>query len=392
MKIVKSFIIFCLLGLAGTLTANVAAKEIFPKTIKVLLHKNITEALLEAKGGYNVFDPKDGTKISSNMGGKRYVVRATNTGIKWGEEFIGVHQLYIVPKDKSEGLLVDGVHYDGNIMVFKAAGKLNIVNDVNIDEYLKSSLSVQFPDPLENEVMSAIAIAARTTACSQVERNKEALWHVEAQDQGYNGIAMVQLDSHVCKAVEKTSNLILVNAKENEAPFMALWTDHCAGKTAAYHNIFRKDLLAPKKGVEAPHASLDKEKSKWNYSIAKEEVAKIFDLSDLKEIKLFVDNESNKTYAVKLTGSSDSKDVDFITFQKMLGKEHILSNDLVVKAAGDKLNFTGFGKGFGVGLCIYSASAMAENGDSAAKILSKFFPDTYILNLTSFPNEGKSVR
>src|SRR3972149_3128324 len=98
MKLIKSFFIFLLT--LGIMTAYAAEKDSASKSIKVLLQKNNTEALLEVKGGYNIFDPKDGTKISSAFTGKRYIVRTTNTGIKWGEEFLGIHQLYIVPKEK----------------------------------------------------------------------------------------------------------------------------------------------------------------------------------------------------------------------------------------------------------------------------------------------------
>ena len=47
-----------------------------------------------------------------------------------------------------------------------------------------------------------------------------------------------------------------------------------------------------------------------------------------------------------------------------------------------KVIFNGYGRGDGVGLCLYSATAMAQNGENALKILGKFFPKTLVYNLS----------
>jgi SpoIID/LytB domain protein len=59
-----------------------------------------------------------------------------------------------------------------------------------------------------------------------------------------------------------------------------------------------------------------------------------------------------------------------------------LSNDLTVTLKGREVVFNGYGKGLGVGLCLYSASAMAQNGEMADKILAKFYPQTELANLS----------
>ena len=58
---------------------------------------------------------------------------------------------------------------------------------------------------------------------------------------------------------------------------------------------------------------------------------------------------------------------------------------MTVTLKGNTIVVSGYGKGHGVGLCLYSASAMAQNGDMAVKILSKFFPDTFLINLSAMP-------
>ncbi|MBN2480032.1 MAG: SpoIID/LytB domain-containing protein [Parachlamydiales bacterium] len=361
-----------------------------PESIQVLLAKNIDEALLEAKGSYVIYNPKDGMKISSSISGKRFMVKSTKSGIKWGEVFPGIHQIYIVPKKKNSSLIVNGIEYDGSIAIIKIKDKINIINDVDVESFLKATLAPQFPYPLDNEVMAAIAIAARTTAYSHVKRNKDAFWHISAEDTTYQGNAIIDPDSVVSNAVDRTKHIILVHTKDGvNRPFAAIWTENSAGKTASFQDIFRKDWWAPNKGVEAPHALLNREESKWSYTIDKKNLANLLSMEELKEIETFTDSFSGKTYALKLNDSNAVKNIDFITFQNLVGKDKIISNDMTVSMRNGQIYFTGYGKGYGVGLCLHSAKKMALNGDNAAKILSKFFPDTFLLNLSAMP---KSVR
>ncbi|MFA6502070.1 MAG: SpoIID/LytB domain-containing protein, partial [Parachlamydiales bacterium] len=293
---------------------------------------------------------------------------------------------HIAPKSKNSSLLVNGIEYDGAITVIKVKNKINVINDVEIESYLKSILTPQFPYPLENEVMAAVAIASRTTACSNVVKNKNAFWHVSAEDVNYQGKVIVQPDSHVSNAVDRTKHLILVlSNKGSNNPFIATWTENSAGKTAPYSTIFRKEALGPQVGVEAPHAALIREESKWNYKISKKQFENLLNISGVTGVELYTDNFSKKTYALKLKSMNESKDIDFITFQKILGKENVISNDMQVVVMNNDVLFTGYGKGIGVGICLHSATQMAQNGDNAAKILSKFFPDTYLLNLSATP-------
>ncbi len=395
MKVFKSILILCSVITFQFLYAESysTAEPRQPENIQVLLEKNVNEALIEAKGSYIIYNPQDGSKVSSGILGKRFMVRATSSGIKWGEEFPGIHQIYIMPKSKDSSLLVNGIQYEGAVAIFKAGSKINIINDINIESFLKSTLTPQFPYPLENEVMAAVAIAARTTAYSHVNRNKDAFWHISKDEAGYQGAAIIQPDSAICNAVDRTRHLILVHSEEGQnKAFAALWTENSAGQTAPFHKIYRKDWSAPKEGVDAPHAKLNREQSKWSYTVEKQELAKLLNLKTIKELKLYTDEASNKTYAVRISDESENKDLDFIAFQEIVGKDNLLSNDIKISVQQNKVIFTGYGKGLGVGICLNSAASMAQNGDTAVKILSKFYPESFLLNLSAMPKPEKSLR
>lgn len=383
MKIIQYISYFCLC-IFSFVFANANEPYLKPQNIHVLLEKDITEALLEVRGPYYIFNPVDGARVTSGILGKRYMIRPTETGLKWGQEFPGITQIIILPRSDDSKILINGIQYDGGIAIYKTADKISLVNQLDVESYLKSMLAVQFEYPLETEAMAAIAIAARTTAYAQIISNMNYFWHVDGKTLKYQGSSLVVSDSPTSKAVDSTRNLILVNRiNDQNLPFAAPWTEHCGGKTASFSSIFRKDLYAPKEGVDSPIAALDRKDSRWSYSISTDSFCSLFGLKKISGIDLFQDSFSNKVYGLRLKDGEISKDLDFFALQSAIGKKLIKSNDFVVFIRDNEIHFAGYGSGHGVGLCLYSATCMAQNGDIAVKILNKFFPNTFLINLSA---------
>jgi stage II sporulation protein D len=369
------------------------AEPTTPKNIHILLEKDATEVLLEVKGPYYLLNPQDGSRVASGLLGKRFMVRELDNGLKWGEEFPGIHQFYIKPRSPETSIFVNGIQYSGGIAVYGVAGMIHVVNDLDIESYVKSSLTSQFPTPLEPEVFSALAILMRTDAYYYATKNASYFWHVAASDTGYLGCALVVPDSPAEKAVDSTKHLILVHPTGgHNLPFATTWTEHSAGKTASYETMFRKDVAAPDKGVEAPHAALSRLESKWSYKISKKSLANLLDLSTVAAVETFMDPTSNKVYGIRVKDGKDSHDLDFFAAQNLLGKTNLISSDFTVTVKEDSVVFSGYGKGHGAGLCLYSASALAQNGENAVKILSKFFPETYLYNVNAHPVRDTKIR
>ena len=158
-----------------------------PATIKILLSRQKEDLLLEVKGRYIVYDPLTGFQIGNGISSKRAKVFAKEEGIQWKETFPGIGQIRIVPGDSQSTILVDGIEYKGCVEIYDVNGKLNVVNEVDIERYLKSVMTTQFSQELDEEVMDAIAIVARTNAYHLVNQKPGVYYHVEAQDVGYLG-------------------------------------------------------------------------------------------------------------------------------------------------------------------------------------------------------------
>jgi stage II sporulation protein D len=369
-------------ALEKTKAPLISTEPIAPSNIQVLLEKDVAGALLEVKGPYYIFNPQDGSRLASGILGKRFMIHEMDNGLRWGEQFPGVHQIYIKPRSAETAIFVNGIQYNGAIAVFGVNGTINIINDIDIEDYIKSVLSLQCPTPLESETLAAIAIATRTNAYYQATKSKESFWHVIASEVDYQGAAMVIPNSPIDKIVSASRGLILVHPiGAINMPFAAQWTEHCAGKTAAYQSMFRKQGNTDEQGVEAPHAQIVRQDTKWNYTISKRALSSLLDVPDVKSIELFIDQNSHKVYGIRVKDGVSTHDFDFFGMQKLIGQAHLLSSDFTVVMKDDAVVFNGFGKGHGVGLCVYSANALAQNGENAPKILSKFFPHTYLYNL-----------
>lgn len=389
MKIITSLIAISLIinplmttwiSAGGTEIPTDLSQKEKPATIKVLIAQKKSEIFLEAKGNYSIYNPQNEHLLSSGISTKRHLLTSTDQGLKWKDLFPGIYQIRLVPNDSKGSLLVDGIEYRGVIEIWDFKGKLYVVNEVDIERYLKSILTSQFPNAIDEEVMDAIAIVARTNAYYLASRKLDAPWHVDASEVNYQGYAVTLQNLHVDQAVNNTRYMVLTY---HGKPFATTWSKDSAGKTADYSTIFRKDVESPK-GVETPFAAHDREKHAWNFSISRQELAKALGAARINAFDLYQDKKSQKVYGARVKDGTALRQFDFSKLQKALGAARLKSNDFNILVQGDQIIFKGFGEGVGVGLCLLSAQAMADKGDKAPKILSAFYPETQLEKMRSF--------
>lgn len=349
--------------------------------IKVLLARNLDNPVVEVKGKYRVYNPQDDSLLSQGYIGKKYPLQALRTGMKWGEEFPDIFQLAIVPENDQSVLLVDGSPYRGILYAYDINGTINLVNELPIEEYVKSYLAAHLHENLEDEAMEAVAIVARTNTYYKRLRSNNPNWHVDAKQVGFRGYIKPENYPSIREAVVATRYLVLrsLETTENAGILPMTWTEDCAGKTADPAVIFRKQTESTLHGVESPIASLNRDQSRWSFTLKKSTLANLANLDQLSNIALYTDKASGKVYAVRLQNKSENKDMDFFAFQQLVGADKLQSNEFTVSSTDDLIIFTGYGRGHGVGLCLFSANQMAENGALSPQILAKFFPNTEIV-------------
>ncbi len=390
MKVKILFFLFCLplIAFSGEKLKISEMEAEKPATIKVLLEKGSDGILLEARGPFIVYNPENNKKVSSGRWGKRFYLHPHQEGIKWGENFLGIFQLQIVPTSPDTTFLVNGVQYRGGIEVYNIENQISVINEVDVESYVKTILNEKVSPSLPPNVLDAIAIIARTDAYYTALLNYDAFWHVTKQQVGYQGAALILQNIPSDRAVDNTKHLIMTYEGQ---PFPASWTENCGGKTASYSSIFRKNTSTPE-GVESKFARRARIESHWSLTMDTQELAKVVKTNRVTGMDLFIDHTSGKVYATRLHDGTHTEDIDFCVLQEKIGKDKLKSNDFNVSIKGNIALFEGYGIGNGVGLCLYSARQMAERGDEAPAILSIFFPNTSIEKIRSYPKAIVSSR
>lgn len=364
-------IIFYFLFLCYSLNAQESPRPDFsqlakPRTIKVLLKKGLSSSLLEVRGKYQIINMSNDLEIELGVSTKRFAAIPTAQGIDWGAVYPAIFQMRIAPLDADSYILVDGIQYRGCIELCQVKGKLHIINEVDIESFLKSTLTAEFAQRMSEEILQAIAIIARTNAYYVVSKNPSAFWHIDAKESSYLGYGATLQNLYVDMAVNRTKNVILIY---NHKPFAATWTKNCAGKTAPYSLIFRKNSPSPS-GITSAFAAQMREKNSWSVSVPLEKISET--PSNISRIETFREKLSGKVYALRL--KSDHKNIDIPILK--LFSFGLKSNDFFVSLKNGELVFKGFGEGFGTGLCLYTSETLVRQGVKTKELLKTFFPNT----------------
>ncbi len=215
-------------------------------TIKVLIAHDQPGVILETKGRYRVVDPNTEKVLATRYAGKRKFIQPMREGLRWGESFPGCHQLKFVPETPQGTINVEGVEYKGSIYVYSINGIINVVNEVDIEDYVASILTIKFKENLAPEGMAAIAIAERTNALYEAENPKTVYWAVDAEQVGYQGHAITSYANRVDRAVQLTRNMVMSRTAAYEGvitPFPAYWHNMAKESKAKGQTVISKVSL-----------------------------------------------------------------------------------------------------------------------------------------------------
>lgn len=218
MKIFRHILLGLSLSMSCVSLAEVKVSDAFvtqelisePK-IRVLLLEESTTALIEAKGMHRVYG--DGELLGAFGQGRRCAAHALYGGIRWGDNYPNVQHLKIEPMEADASLFVNGIQYQGAVHIHKTENHcIVVVNELTIEDYLKSVLSVKYLKEMDKEALSACVILERTALYEQLLANPlQQPWNIVAKDVNYAGYGVTRQAYGVEEAVDWTSRLVLDN-------------------------------------------------------------------------------------------------------------------------------------------------------------------------------------
>lgn len=121
---------------------------------------------------------------------------------------LGTNEL-VLKTDTDGYVSTKGKWYRGNLLVKNVDGKLTVINDIDLESYIKGVLPSEMPPSWEYEALKAQAIAARSFALANLGKQSRLGYDLKdnTEDQAYGGASSETNITN--KAVEETNGLVL---------------------------------------------------------------------------------------------------------------------------------------------------------------------------------------
>ncbi|MBP7836067.1 MAG: SpoIID/LytB domain-containing protein [Candidatus Omnitrophica bacterium] len=343
------------------------------QTVRVAITRDTASISLKIKGFFEARDLATGRVIY-----RAKSINATVTAYKNGIALGGVRldaDKLLIKSDDPEAIIINGRFFRGNIrFIRKPDNKLLVVNDIELEDYVKGILYHEASHYWPVEVLKAQAIISRTYALYQMRENKQEDFDMtnDIYSQVYGGQTSERFRTN--RAVDETAGQVLFyKGKIIPAYFHAT----CGGHTEDASELWKIDL-APLKGVvcgfckESPHFS-------WHGDLSLKEIAEKltkqdFKIKNITGIEIAGKNNSGRVTDLKIISGNKEEKISAKDFRSAIGPNIIKSTNFSVSIAGRDAVFEGVGWGHGVGLCQWGAYFMAKQGYTVEQILRYYYP------------------
>ncbi len=335
----------------------------------------------------------------------------------------------------SDGINDSDNIYSGGIYIEQQEEYIYLINDVDIEFYIRSVLSCWFPNNKEIDFLKVQAVILRNNAIqfnkSKLTDNIEKFDAVLTQKQHteslydtsvsnipmmYYGLPKVS-NACVVEAVSDTKGMVLVNndyLSEIQQSFCCGGVTEIkdSGSSNQFKRVFDSDLksnidLTQNQSFEHwiyhpvdSYCNIDdvgiydqlfisNETEnfmiyRWNKVFKKIELSSLLrnkfniNIGHLKEIEVVERGISGSVKWLRFIGSKGEVDLKNGGVKMFVDLLKFQSEAFIVDANMDNFTFNGAGSGEGVGLCQLGAMNMASKGKSMNEIFEHYFPDSYI--------------
>jgi len=285
-------------------------------------------------------------------------------------------------KAQGEFIHVNGKSYRGWLEIRKKGnGLLLVVNELDVEDYLRGVLASEVPVGWEYEALKAQAVAARTYALYQKRTAGRRLYHIVASvnSQVYDGSKKER--PREAQAVTDTRGIVIVYRGEI---IPAFYHASCGGHTENAEELW---------GIDAPYLKgVDCECQRisqygiWEKRIGLARIVNAlrrqgFRVNDISGMNIQGITPAGRVKAVSIQSLHGKLFVPAESLRAAIGNSTIPSVFFELEIDGNEAVFSGRGSGHGVGLCQWGAEEMAERGWNYQTILAHYYPGTDIRQL-----------
>lgn len=353
------------------------------KQIRVAVLKDASDFTISARGGYKIINPVTSQILHDGRLLRLSRVTAVNNHIAIGEEeFAWPHIRITSDKDVTIHLKDKATRYRGDIDIYlNDEEKFLVVNSLELEQYIRGVLYHEVTNRWPVEAIKAQAVAVRTYALYQIDKNKGGLYDLtnDIYSQVYGGRSAERYRTNI--ATTRTKGEVMLYQGEI---LPAYFHSTCGGHTEDALELGWEDL-APLKGIKCDFckfAPLYNWKKNFRLKDVQDKLnAKGYRLGPIKDIKILDRTASGRIKRLQII----QRDGRITTipgkdFRLVIGPNDLKSNFYNIAIKGYYFDVIGRGWGHGVGMCQWGALEMSREHYKYKEILQYYYPGVDIVD------------
>ncbi len=352
--------------------------------VKILVLSEADEITVSTEAPYSVLDAERRIVFKSQrLAPSR--IKANGETIQIGLQSFHANPL-MIESPGPKGIRVKGAVYGQAIEIWRESnGKITIINDITVEDYLKGVLPSEVNPSWPMESLKAQAVASRTYALFKMIENKDQRYHMskDVLSQVYGGKNLEH--SLTNQAVEETQGQIL---SYNNQVFPAYFHSTCGGATTHAEYIWPIEPHPSLQGVECNFCWKSKH-YRWNASFTKAEIqknltAKGVKISGITDIALGEKDATGRAKYFMIKTAAENIPVHSNDFRLWVSPMKLKSTWIQsIDKTKTGYSMKGRGWGHGVGLCQYGTKQLGEMGYTAFRILNYYYPGAQLVQYWS---------
>lgn len=357
-------------------------------TIRVSLGKDKQKVLVSTPSPYLVLDGENRLLFRGETMAK------TPLTAENGRVFLGRQSFRRLPLilDSSKGSFsVDQRQYRDRLeFSVTPDGKLQIINALNLEDYLRGVLPWEANPKWNPEALKAQAVVSRTYALFKMIENRKESYAVSSDviSQVYAGMTLEKESTN--DAIDETRGEILV---EGGKIFPGFFHSTCGGATTRAENAWPIESHPSLRGGscgfcnESPHY-------RWKASFTRAEITAALKkmghtVKDIKGWEIKDKDEHGRARFFVIEHSAGKLKIPANDFRLALSPMKLKSVLIQrITPQADSFELTGRGWGHGVGLCQYGTKKMAELGYNYRQILEYYYPGSELTVILETGNKA----
>ena len=354
------------------------------QTLRVALFYELHSVKISTPAPYEIAEFPSKKSITQGNGLSSVTIRPDPAGIRIGNRLYPVSAVRIT--SRANEVQVQKRRYHSAIEILKnPKGTLTVVNEIDVEDYLKGVLPGEVNPAWSEEALKAQAVISRTYAIFKNIENQDFPFTLssDVESQVYIGKTGEQASTN--RAVEKTRGEILTYRNKI---FPAFFHSTCGGRTTRADYQWNIEPHPSLKGVECPFCQGSKYYT-WKSELSSLEIQNLlakkgYVATNIRSMKPEEIDSSGRPRFFVVRHSEGSLKISAHKFRLALGAERMRSTKIEIRQSGNQFVFEGKGWGHGVGLCQWGMKRLAELGYRYPDILRYYYPESEVRNLEDF--------